>query len=236
MSAARVTVVVPALDEQESIGAVVHAFRARPEVAEVLVVDNGSRDATAACAREAGATVVGEARRGYGAALRTGITQALARGAGSVVLVEADGTFAAEDLPRLLAPLEPLGKHALVLGSRTAAMGGLLAAGNRAVAWIQSALWPRAGCRLSDVGCTYRALTRSAWGELAPGLTADGPDFAPQMVCEAFRRGLRVIETPVRYGTRTSGASKHTGSAGPVLRTALRMLRAILAKRLAPLR
>ncbi|HEX6883994.1 MAG TPA: glycosyltransferase family 2 protein [Planctomycetota bacterium] len=226
---ARVTVVVPALDEEGSVAAVVRAFRARPEVAAVVVVDNGSRDATAARAREAGARVIAEARRGYGAALRAGIGYACAQGAEVVALVEADGTFAAEDLPRLLGPLET---HALVLGSRTAAMGGLLAAGNRLVARIQSALWPRSGCRLSDVGCTYRALTRTAWQALAPGLTADGPELAPQMVCEAFRRGLRVSEVPVRYGSRTSGASKHTGSAGPVLRTALRMLRAILAKRL----
>ena len=229
---ARVTVVVPALDEEGSVAAVVRAFRARPEVAEVLVVDNGSRDATAARAREAGARVIAEARRGYGAALRAGIGQAFAQGAEVVALVEADGTFAAEELPRLLAPLLPPEGHALVLGSRTAAMGGLMAAGNRLVARIQSALWPRSGCRLSDVGCTYRTLTRAAWSALAPGLTADGPELAPQMVCEAFRRRLRVTEVPVRYGPRTSGASKHTGSAGPVLRTALRMLRAILTKRL----
>jgi glycosyltransferase involved in cell wall biosynthesis len=226
---ARVTVVVPALDEEDSIGAVVRAFRARPEVGAVLVVDNGSRDRTAERAAAAGATVVAETRRGYGAALRTGMGRAFADGAPRVVLVEADGTFAAEDLPRLLGPLE---RHALVLGSRAADLGGALALGNRLVARLQSALWPRAGCALTDVGCTYRALTRAAWEALAPGLTADGPELAPEMVCEAFRRRLGVTEVPVRYGPRTSGVSKHTGSAGPVLRTALRMLRAILAKRL----
>jgi glycosyltransferase involved in cell wall biosynthesis len=227
----RVTVVVPALDEEASVGAVVRAFHARPEVAEVLVVDNDSRDATAARAREAGAVVVVETRRGYGAALRTGIEQALARRAEAVVLVEADGTFAAEDLPRLLTPLE---RQSLVLGSRSAHLRGALALGNRLVALLQSALWPRAGCTLTDVGCTYRAFTRSAWAALAPGLGARGPEFAPQMVCEAFRRRLRVCEVPVSYRPRTSGASKHTGSAWPVVRTALRMGRAILAKRLTP--
>lgn len=233
MNANSVAVVVPALDEEASIAEVVHAFRARPEVAFVLVVDNGSCDRTAERARAAGARVLAEARRGYGAALRAGIEQALADGARRLVLVEGDGTFDASEVGRLL---EPLAEHALVLGSRARDLGGLLGAGNRLVALGLVALWPRASCRLTDVGCTYRAFTQAAWEALRTGLTADGPEFAPQMVCEAFRRRLRVREIDVRYGRRRSGASKHTGSAWPVVRTALGMLRSILAKRLEPLR
>jgi glycosyltransferase involved in cell wall biosynthesis len=229
----RVAVVVPALDEEASIAAVVRGFRALPAVDLVLVVDNGSRDGTAERAREAGATVVGESRPGYGSALRAGIEQALGLGMELVVLAEADGTFDPTDLERLLAALAGHDRsgHDMVLGSRTAEMRGGLRHGNRLVAWLLSSLWPRSSCRLTDVGCTYRVLSAEAWRRLRAGVPADGPEFSPQMIAVAFARRLAVCEIPVRYGTRASGASKHTGSTWAATRTALRMLRAILAQR-----
>jgi len=227
-----VAVVVPALNEEASIAEVVRAFRATTAVDHVLVVDNRSRDRTAERARAAGALVVSEARPGYGAALRSGIGSALELGAGIVVLVEADGTFDPADLTRLLAALE--GRD-LVLGSRTAELRGALALGNRAVAWFLAALWGRSACRLTDVGCTFRAFTASAWAVLRDGAPADGPEFSPQMICEAFARRLAVHELPVRYLARTGGESKHTGSTLAAARTALRMLRAILVKRFEPM-
>lgn len=224
-----VFVVVPALDEEASIAAVVEDFRARPEVTAVLVVDNGSRDETAARARAAGALVVREARRGYGAALARGCHEALAAGAERLVLCEADGTFAAAELPRLLAELQ---EHDLVLGSRARDLPLALGLGNRAVALLLTLLWAGRSIRLSDVGCTYRAFTADTWRRLAAELDAHGPDFAPQMVCAAFRAGLRVREVAVGYGARRGGDSKHTGNVRGVLRTALRMLRTILRERL----
>jgi glycosyltransferase involved in cell wall biosynthesis len=223
-----VAVVVPALDEEASIARVVADFRARPEVDLVFVVDNGSRDRTAERAAAAGARVVAETRRGYGAALRRGIEEALAAEAALIVLCEADGTFAAEELERLLAPLDA---SDLVLGSRAADLPGVLGLGNRLVACFLSALWPRASIRLSDVGCTYRAFTAATWRTLAPEVDADGPAFSPQMMCAAFRTGLRVRELPVRYGARTAGSSKHTGDVRGVLRTARAMVRAIVRER-----
>ncbi|MSR61118.1 MAG: glycosyltransferase [Planctomycetes bacterium] len=228
-----VAVVVPALNEEASIATVVGGFRALPAVDHVLVIDNGSHDETAAKARAAGARVVPEARHGYGAALRTGIEHALELGAGIVVLVEADGTFAPADLGRLLAALEG---GDLALGSRSDELHGALELGNRAMARLLAALWWRSSCPLSDVGCTYRAFTAPAWAALQGGACAEGPEFSPQMICAAFERGLRVREVPVRYFARSGGESKHTGSTWAVVRTALRMLRAILVKRLGPRR
>ena len=226
----RVALVLPALDEEASIAGVVRALHALPEVDLVVVVDNGSRDRTAEEAREAGAVVLAEARRGYGAALRSGIEGALERGAEIIALSEADGTFDPADLARLLAALEG---HDLVLGSRTAAMGGALGAGNRLVAGLLAALWRSRACPLSDVGCTYRVLTAAAWRRLGEGAPADGPEFSPQMIGAAFRTGLVVREIPVRYLARVGGASKHGASPFAVARTAARMLRAILAQRFA---
>lgn len=226
----RVALVVPALDEAASVAAVVQAFRARPALDLAIVVDNGSRDATAERARAAGALVVHEARRGYGAALATGIEHALGLGADVVVLTEGDGTFSAEDLEPLL---DGLAQAELVLGSRTAAMHGLLGLGNRLVAGLLVALWPGRSCPLSDVGCTLRAFTAEAWTRVAAGTRADGPEFSPRMIGAAFRAGLRVREIPVRYGPRSAGHSRHTGSLLASARTATRMLRAILRQRLA---
>jgi hypothetical protein len=146
-----------------------------------------------------------------------------------VVLVEADGTFEAADLENLLAALA--GRE-LALGSRTAELRGALRLGNRAVAWLLSSLWPRSSCRLTDVGCTYRALTAEAWRAIRERARGDGPELSPQMIAAAFARHLAVREIRVRYGARTSGASKHTGSLWRAARTAVRMLLAILSLRL----
>src|SRR5262245_61115 len=97
-SGRRVAVVVPALDEEESIAAVVHGFRALGTVDLVVVVDNGSHDHTGERALAAGAVVIAERRPGYGAALRAGIEHAIGLGAGVVALVEADATFDPTDL------------------------------------------------------------------------------------------------------------------------------------------
>lgn len=226
----RVALVIPALDEEASVGEVVRDFRDLGLLDLVLVVDNGSRDRTAERARAAGAVVLSEDRRGYGAALRAGIEGALELEAEIVALSEADGTFDPADLPPLLAALSG---QDLVLGSRTEAMHGALRTGNRLVARLLAALWPGRACRLSDVGCTYRVLTAQAWRRLRDDAPAAGPEFSPQMIGAAFRAGLSVREVPVRYRPRRGGASKHSGSPVAVLRTAARMLRAILAQRCA---
>src|SRR5262249_5698911 len=109
---------------------------------------------------------------------------------------------------------------------------GALALGNRVVARLVSALWWRSSCRLSDVGCTYRAFTARAWSAIRSDARADGPEFSPQMMCAAFARRVAVREVPVRYRARSAGESKHTGSTWAAARTALRMLRAVLVKRL----
>ena len=226
-----VAIVLPALDEEECVGSVVSEFRAQPSVDRVLVVDNGSRDRTAERARAAGAEVLPEPRRGYGAALRAGLEHGLASGAELLVLAESDGTFDAGEIERLLAPLE---SHALVLGSRRCctALPRYQRLGNRVVACLLAGLWPRTSARLTDVGCTYRALRAQAWRDLRPGVNAAGPEFSPEMICEAFALGLATLEIPIACRRRAGGESKHTGSPAAALGTALRMLRAIARKRI----
>ena len=236
-----VTIVVPCFNEEGTIGRVVAEFRAQPQVDRVLVVDNNSRDRSGEVAAAAGAEVLCATAQGYGAALRAGLDHA-ASGAGRPILVvtEADGSFRASDLPKLLHYLPDC---AMVLGTRTtkqlvqqgANMDFALRWGNVAMAKLLELFWfhPHEP-RLTDVGCSYRALWGDTWTAIAAGTCEAGPAFSPEMICEAYRHGLRVIEVPVHYGMRLGGESKHSRSFAQVCRTAWGMFRTICRKRFAP--
>lgn len=231
----KVSVIIPAHDEEATITEVVEGFRRRAAwVDEVLVVDNNCRDRTAERARAAGASVVQETMPGYGCALRRGMDEA----SGDVlVLAEADGSFKPEDVIKLLVYLQDVG---LVVGTRTtrqmveqgANMRQLLRWGNVAVAKGFELLW-YLSCepRLTDVGCTYRALSRETWRRLRPHLREAGPAFSPEMMAEAMVQRIRVVEVPVNYLRRRGGESKHSAGWGRIGRTAASMILAILRKR-----
>ncbi len=230
-----VSVIIPAYNEEATIARVVADFRAHPAVDEVLVVDNNCRDRTSERALAAGARVVKEGEAGYGKALLRGLHEA--RG-DFLILVEADGSFLAHDVWKMLHYLPDC---AMVMGTRTtkqmvqqgANMDFLLRWGNVTAAKIMELFWyVPLEPRFTDVGCTYRALHRKTFEIIGPGLREAGPAFSPEMVCEALRFGLRVIEIPVHYGSRGGGESKHSRTLGQVARTALRMLRCIVRKRL----
>jgi glycosyltransferase involved in cell wall biosynthesis len=230
----QISIVVPAYNEEGTIAAVVEDFLAAPEVDEVVVVDNNCRDRTAELARQAGARVIEESDPGYGCALRAGMDAA----EGDIlVLTEADGSFVARDLAKLLAYRDDGG---MILGTRTtrqmveqgANMGFILRWGNVIAAKILELLWyiPHEP-RLTDVGCTYRAIWKDVYAQIRPGLREAGPGFSPEMICECYRHGIRVIEVPVSYHAREAGESAHSGGMTDVVRTALKMFRCIFRKR-----
>lgn len=229
-----VSVVIPAYNEEETIAGVVADYVASPYVDEVIVVDNNCKDRTAELARGAGARVVAESKPGYGCALKAGMTAATMD---ILILTEADGSFKAADILKLLVYLEACG---MVLGTRTtrqlvqqgANMDFLLRWGNVTAAKILELLWyiPHEP-RLTDVGCTYRALRRETFRIIADGLSESGPGFSPEMICECFRRGVRVIEVPVSYHARMGGESAHSKNLRAVVRTAVKMFRCIFRKR-----
>ena len=231
----RVSLIIPAYNEEGNIKAVLEEFNGSPFLDEIVVVDNNSSDRTAEKARSGGARVLTETRQGYGNALRCGLSSATGE---LLVLTEADGSFRSVDVEKLLAFSEDAD---LVLGNRTtwlfiapgARMNSLIRLANICVGkLVQMCWWLSNPTRLSDVGCTYRAIHRSAYDRIAGGLLAEGPEFSTEMMAEALRRGLRVVEIPVHYGERTLGESKHSGTYGRLARTALRMLRTLLRKRL----
>ncbi|MCX6021959.1 MAG: glycosyltransferase family 2 protein [Chloroflexi bacterium] len=223
----RVSVVFPAYNEEAGIADAVHDFFLPGVVDEVLVVDNNSRDRTAALAAEAGARVVSETSQGYGHALRRGLQEADGE---LIILAEPDGTFMGKDVLKLLAYAEDFD---MVMGTRTtqeliweeANMGWFLRVGNIAVAKLEQVLL--GGPSLSDCGCTLRLLHRNAAERIREQLTVGGSHLLPEIVAVALLEGLRVIEIPVNYRGRV-GESKITGSFKTTVKVGARMTGLIL--------
>jgi glycosyltransferase involved in cell wall biosynthesis len=177
---------------------------------------------------------VPESRPGYGSALMAGMTAAKGD---ILVLVEADGSFRARDVVKLLVYLDDAG---MVMGTRTtrqmvqqgANMRFLLRWGNVFMAKFLQLCWLRpAEPRFTDVGCTYRALSRETFEKIKPRLRETGPAFSPEMMCAALQERCRIIEIPVTYSPRLGGESKHSDTFGRQARTAWKMFRTICRKR-----
>ena len=206
----RVAAIIPALNEAPAIGKTVRGLRALEGVVldRIIVVDNGSTDETGARAREAGAEVVRESRRGYGRACLAGVLAA--SDAEIIVLLDGDAADEPTDLPRVLAPL--LTDEAdLVVGARAAAgreagamtpqqvIGNALAA--RLMRWLY-------GVRVTDLG-PLRAIRRAELLALDPREMTYG--WSVEMMVKAARAGYRYREVPVAYHRRI-GVSKVGGT------------------------
>ena len=206
---ARTALVIPVIDEGETIGDVVRAVP-RAVIAEVIVVDGGSRDDTVERAREAGARVLIEPRSGYGAACLAG-ARAAAATCTVVAFIDGDGSDDPAELPRLVAPIVS-GEHDFVIGSRARGERDAGSMGrHQLLAGQLSGLAMRAlyGVRYTDM-CPLRAIRRDALDALDMRERTYGWNLEMQM--RAARAGLRVLELPVRHRNRAGGASKVAGS------------------------
>src|SRR5919106_2406161 len=204
----QISVLIPCLNEEEAVGNVVDSalagIRASGRSGEVIVIDNGSTDASAEVAAAHGALVVTETRRGYGNAYLAGL--AAARGE-FIVMGDADETYPLQDLGPFVDRLEA--GDDLVIGSRFRGTihGGAMPRLNRLVGnpLLTRMLNVLFGVKVSDAHCGMRALRRDAVDVL--DLHSTGMEFASEMVFKAYRRGLRVSEIPIDYYPRT-GESK----------------------------
>lgn len=227
IQAARIGVIIPALNEEAAIGDVVRAVLAAGagQIAQCLVVDNGSTDLTAARAFGAGAQVITEPARGYGAACLAGLA-ALAMDVEIVVFLDGDGSDAPEDFASLVAPILA-GQADLVIGSRIAGHmeKGAMTAPQRFGNWLAPALiralW---GVHFTDLG-PFRAISRSALERLAMRDRDYG--WTVEMQIKAARMGLRCLECPVQYRRRI-GKSKISGTVRGVVRAGGKILYVVL--------
>jgi glycosyltransferase involved in cell wall biosynthesis len=204
----QITVIIPALNEANNIRPLVQELMATQPL-EIIVVDNGSSDATAAEARRAGAKVIHEPRRGYGYACAAGAEAAQA--ADILVFMDADYSFLPNEMPRLLAPILA-GEADLVLGARhpdqmeQGAMPFQQRFGNWLAARLIAALY---SLELSDLG-PYRAIQRATLERFRMREMTYG--WPVEMIVKAARSGARIVEMPVSYRNRRSGRSKVSGT------------------------
>jgi len=226
----RISVVMPALNEEASVGEVIAGFLQTEVIDEIIVVDNGSSDRTREVAQQAGARVVMESERGYGAAVQRAFREGQHE---YIVLCESDATFLPKDIFKLLAYAEDF---ALVQGSRTVAtliheranMGWFLKWGDWCVAKCVEFLF--LGPSLSDVGCTMLLITREALKTIQPYLTVKWPHLLPEITVVALLNGVKVVQLPVNYRER-KGESKITGVPLGAIDVGLRMIGLIVRYR-----
>jgi glycosyltransferase involved in cell wall biosynthesis len=214
-----IVVIIPTLNEEQSIADVVRRIP-RPLIDRIIVADGGSRDATAAQARAAGADVM-DPGRGYG---RACLGAALAaEDAEIVVFMDGDGADDPRGIARLVEPIRS-GRYDFVIGSR--------ARGKRepgSIAWHQLAagrlaglgMWLIYGVRYTDM-CALRAIRRDTLLELGMRELTYGWNIEMQM--RAARAGMRILEIPVDYHRRSGGASKVAGSLSGTIRAGTRII------------
>jgi glycosyltransferase involved in cell wall biosynthesis len=205
-----ISIIIPALNEEEPIAAVVRACLTTGLPGEVIVVDNGSNDRTSERAQAAGARVVSEPTPGYGRACAAGI-RALSPECDLVVFLDGDGSDCPEFMPQLVEPILR-GEQDFVIGSRTrgkretGSMNFQQLFAGRVAGWLLRLLY---GVRYTDM-CPFRAIRRSALDKLGMKELTYGWNLEMQM--RAARSHLRILEVPVNHRCRTGGESKVSGT------------------------
>jgi glycosyltransferase involved in cell wall biosynthesis len=210
-SSARVLLVVPAWNEAGGVGRVVSEARSLPERPDVLVIDDGSRDATAAVAAAAGARVARMPFNcGIGAAVQTGLRFGLERGHVLIARFDGDGQHDPHVLAALLAPLEG-GSADFVLGSRYLMREGFQSGAVRRIGirWFSWLLRLACGLHVTDPTSGCWAANRRAAEVLAIEYASDYPEV--DSIVHLAKRGCRIAEVPVAMRERESGASSIAG-------------------------
>jgi rSAM/selenodomain-associated transferase 1 len=223
------SVVIPALNEEAVIGQVMARLRQCPAlqaagITDIVVVDNGSDDATAAVAGAAGARVVSEPRRGYGRACLAGVLAA--KEAEVIVFMDGDGSDVPDDVLRVWEPVRA-GVADLVMGSRArgqcepGALTPQQRVGNAVGALLLKLLY---GVRVTDIG-PLRAIRRETLLRLEMREMTYG--WSAEMLAKAGRLELRIQEIPVDYRRRAGGSSKVAGTLKGTIKASWRILRTI---------
>jgi glycosyltransferase involved in cell wall biosynthesis len=225
------SVVLPTYNEKDSIAECVRKFEALGLVDEVIVVNNNAAAGTSEEVAKTGAREVIETTQGYGAAIKRGLREAQTD---LVAVCEPDGTFEPADLRKLLAFMPECD---YVVGSRTvsnfiwegANMGFFLQWGNWAVAKMIEVLYNTV--YLSDVGCTFRIMTRQQADMILEKSKLNGSAYGLEILLLAVIMRTRLVQVPVNYQPRV-GVSSVTGDFGKTVRLGMQMIGLMLRMRL----
>jgi glycosyltransferase involved in cell wall biosynthesis len=226
----KVSIVLPAYNEDGCIRDTIEGFFAQPEVDEVIAVDNASSDATAVEIKRTRARYVLESERGYGSALQRGMREATGD---IIVTVDSDGTYDPSDIRKLLAYSDDFDAVFTTRTHRTLISPGAfmpwpVRAGNWAVAKMLGSLFD--GPSFTEVGCTFKLLKRRVYDRIKDTLTVKGLHFSPEVMIRVIQHGFRSVEIPVRYLPRV-GTSKGTGNIPRSAKVGFRMSLMIIKER-----
>jgi glycosyltransferase involved in cell wall biosynthesis len=197
---AKISVVIPTMNEEESIGEVMDAVNdaLNGREYEVLVVDTDSKDRTREIASEKGAVIIDEPRRGYGRAYKTGFERA---SGDYIVTLDADCTYPAEEIPRIIDLLEKENLDFISCERMTRMEKGAMTVGHRFGNWVlKVAMNLLFRMRFRDSQTGMWVFRRSILPRL--NLTSDGMALSEEIKIEAHIRGLRVREVPIVYRPR----------------------------------
>ncbi len=197
-----ISVVLPTYNEKDSIADVIRGFDKLGIVDDILVVNNNAASGTSEEVATTSAREILETRQGYGAAIRRGLVEV---DTDLICICEPDGTFNPRDLNKLLPFTEECD---FVVGSRTvsnfiwdgANMGWFLQWGNWAVAKIIEVLFNTS--YLSDVGCTFRVVSRERVADIVAKAQVDGSSFGLEMLMLGVVGRAKIVQVPVNYHPR----------------------------------
>lgn len=208
----KVSVVIPTMNEEESIGVVMDAIheamkgKFKKTEYEIVVVDTNSKDKTIPIATEKGARIIDEPRRGYGRAYKTGFAEAYGD---YIATLDADCTYPAEDIPKLVAMLEKDNLDFITCDRLSKLKPGVMSATHRFGNWaLKTAMNVLFGMHLKDSQTGMWVFRKAILEKLE--LTSDGMPLSEEIKIEAHRKKVRMREVPIRYSIRQGEVKLNT--------------------------